>query len=75
MGIIGSESGRKEVVMIGEAMERAFLLMQASTKVYGKIYVDFQSKLEASLFIEFKYLEHVEFANKFTNQPIFEPVD
>jgi class 3 adenylate cyclase len=41
MGIIGNESGRKEIVMIGEAMERAFLLMQASTKIYGKIYVDF----------------------------------
>jgi hypothetical protein len=71
MGIIGNDGGRKEVIIIGEAVERAFLLMQASTKVYGKIFVDYNTKLESSQFIEFQYLEHIEFANKYINLPIF----
>ena len=75
MGIIGNEGGRKEIVILGEAIERAFLLMQTATRVYGKIFVDHETKVEASLFIDFRYQEHVEFANKFTNHPIFEPLD
>jgi class 3 adenylate cyclase len=75
MGIIGNEGGRKEIVILGEAVERAYLYMQAAMKVYGKIYVDFETKKEASLFIDFNYIEHVEFANKYTNQPLFEPLD
>jgi hypothetical protein len=75
MGIIGNDGSRKEIVILGEVMERSFLFMQTASKVYGKIYVDYETKVEASLYIDFRYQEHVEFANKFTNQPIFEPLD
>ena len=40
-------------------MEKAFLLMQTATKVYGRIYVDYETKAEASHHIEFKYIEHI----------------
>ena len=49
--------------------------MQTASKHYGKIYVDYETKLEASLFLDFKYIEHVEFAHKLTNYAIFEPTD
>ena len=75
MGIVGNEGGRKEIVILGETVERAFLYMQAAMKVYGKIYVDFETKKDASLFIDFTYIEHMEFADKPTNAPIFEPVN
>eukprot|EP00347_Sterkiella_histriomuscorum_P004823 403358953 len=75
MGIVGNEGSRKEIVTLGETIERAFLFMQTASKHYGKIYVDYDTKMEASLFIDFRYIEHVEFAHKLTNQAIFEPVD
>jgi len=75
MGIVGNEGSRKEIVILGETIERAFLYMQTASKHYGKIYVDHDTKLEASLFLDFKYIEHVEFAHKLTNYPLFEPVD
>jgi len=62
MGIVGSDDmqhSRKEIVMLGETMEKAFLLMQTATKVYGRIYVDYETKAEASHHIEFKYIEHI----------------
>lgn len=74
MGIIGNEGGRKEVVILGETVERAFLFMQAAMKIYGKIYVDYETKAEAAQFIDFHFIEHVEFPNKFANQPLFEPL-
>lgn len=67
MGIIGNEGSRKEIVTLGETIERAFLFMQAASKHYGRIYVDYDTKMEASLFVDFKYIEHVEFAHKLTN--------
>lgn len=75
MGIVGNEGSRKEVVIVGETVERAFLYMQTASKHYGKIYVDHETRMEASLFLDFKYLEHVEFAHKLTNYPVFEPID
>ena len=75
MGIIGNEGGRKEIVILGDTVERAFLYMQAAMKVFGKIYVDYQTKMEASLTMDFQYIEHVEFANKYMNQPLFEPIE
>jgi adenylate cyclase 10 len=33
MGIIGNDGGRKEIVILSEVMERAFLFMQTSMKV------------------------------------------
>lgn len=44
MGIIGNDGGRKEVIILGQAIERAFLFMQASSKVYGKIFVDYETR-------------------------------
>jgi len=75
MGIIGNEGGRKEIVILGEAIERAFLYMQAAMRVYGKVFVDLDTKRDSTSFIDYQYCEHVEFVNKFTNFPIFEPVN
>ena len=75
MGIIGNDGGRKEIVILGESVERAFLFMQAAMKQYGKIYVDYNTKSDAGAFLDFKYFEHAEFANKYVNLPIFEPVN
>ncbi|CDW76061.1 ph domain containing protein [Stylonychia lemnae] len=75
MGIVGNEGSRKEIVILGEPIERAFLYMQTASKHYGKIYVDYDTKLEASLFVDFRYVEHIEFAHKLTNCSIFEPQD
>ncbi len=75
MGIIGNEGSRKEVIILGQAIERAFLFMQASSKVNGKILVDLCTRQEASSYIDFKYSEHIEFANKFINLPVFQPRD
>lgn len=55
MGIIGNDGTRKEIVILGEVMERAFLLMQTASKFYGKVFVDYETKVEASVFIDFKY--------------------
>lgn len=49
MGIVGgistsSELNRKEIVMLGETVERAFLMMQTATKVYGQIFMDYETK-------------------------------
>ncbi len=73
MGIIGSDGSRKEVTLIGESIEKAFLFMQTAMKVYGKIYIDYQTKRDAQPFIDFQYVEHIEFANKYINHPVFEP--
>ena len=71
IGIVGNEGSRKEIVMLGETIEKGFLYMQTATKVYGKIFVDYETKTDASLFMDFNYIEHIEFAHKLTNQPIF----
>ena len=42
-------------------------------KVYGKIYIDYQTKRDAQPFIDFQYVEHIEFANKYINYSVFEP--
>lgn len=74
MGIAGSGT-RKEIVMLGETVERAFLFMQTATKVYGRIFVDLDTKSEATHMIDFEYLEHIQFADKLLNYPVFAPVD
>jgi len=43
----------KEVVSIGSAFERAFLLMQTAVQHYGKLYVDQATKMSANHFIAF----------------------
>lgn len=48
MGILGNEGARKEIVILGDTVERAFLYMQTAMKVYGKIFVDYNTKMEAS---------------------------
>ena len=56
MGIVGSgtpDHNRKEIVMLGETVERAFLFMQTATKVYGRIFADYETKAEASHHIDF----------------------
>lgn len=75
MGIIGNDGSRKEIVTLGETVERAFLFMQTASKHFGKIYVDYDTKMESSLYLDFRYIEHVEFAHKLTNQALFEPID
>lgn len=52
MGIIGKDS-RKEIVMLGETIERAFLFMQTATKVYGRIFCDLETRSEANHMIDF----------------------
>ena len=71
MGIIGNDGGRKEVIILGEPIERAFLFMQASSKVNGKIFVDLNTRQEAASFIDFTYTEHIEYGSKFINLPVF----
>ena len=51
-GIVG-RFNRKEVVYIGSAFERSYLLMQTAVKHYGKIYVDHNTKLTANHFLDF----------------------
>ena len=56
MGIIGGSSpgsSRKEIVMLGETIERAFRFMQTATKVYGRIFCDYETKSDASHMIDF----------------------
>jgi hypothetical protein len=43
--------------------------------MYSKIYCDYETKMEATVNIDFTYIEHIEFANKLINFPIFEPID
>jgi hypothetical protein len=74
MGIAGSLQ-KKEIVILGETVERTFLFMQTATKVFGRIFVDYSTKAEASHQIDFTYLEHIQFADKFINYPVFAPVD
>ena len=64
---------RKEVVSIGEAFERAFLLMQTAVQHYGKVYLDFNTKQMSCHYIDFEFVEHLEFSHKITNEAIFEP--
>lgn len=61
MGIVGSstEGNRKEIVMLGEIVERAFLFMQTATKVYGRIFCDQETRADANHMIDFEYLEHI----------------
>ena len=57
VGIVGcsapSEHNRKEIVMLGETVERTFMFMQTATKVYGRIFVDYDTKADASHHIDF----------------------
>lgn len=71
-GVVGNYS-RKEVVSIGEAFERAFLLMQTATQHYGKVYLDFNTKQMSCHVIDFEYAEHLEFSHKIFNEAIFQP--
>lgn len=41
------------MISVGEVIERAILFMQAAIKYYGKICVDFDTKMEASQYIDF----------------------
>jgi hypothetical protein len=76
MGIAGSGlQNKKEIVILGETIERTFLFMQTATKVFGRIFVDYSTKFEASHHIDFQYLEHIQFADKLINFPVFSPVD
>lgn len=76
VGIVGNDgSSSKEIVALGETVEKTYLMMQTASKHYGKIYVDFETKMEASLFIDFQFIEHIEFAHKLVNYPIFSPID
>ena len=75
MGIVGNEGSRKDIVILGDPLERAFLYMQAATKQYAKIFVDYESKMEASLFIDFIYVEHIDFSHKLNNYAIYQPID
>jgi hypothetical protein len=75
MGIAGSVGSKKEIVILGETVERTFLFMQTATKVFGRIFVDYATKVEASHHMDFQYLEHIQFADKFINYPIFSPID
>ena len=63
------------IFILEKAIERAFLLMQTFTRVYGKFLWTMRQKLKHPLFIEIRYQEHVEFANNFINHPIFEPLN
>ena len=72
-GILGKEVGKREIVIIGEAVDRAILYMERAREVYGKIYVDYHTKLEAQMYLDFQYAEHKEFPNKIINMSIFEP--
>ena len=74
-GIVGAEGFRKEVVVLGESIERALLIMQTANKKYGKIYVDFNTKMDANIHIDFEFREHIEFAHKLINCPLFEPIN
>ena len=73
MGIVGNE--RREIIILGETVERAFLFMQTATKLYGKVYVDYETKTDASIYMDFMHIENIEFAHKLTNHPTFEPID
>ena len=54
VGIVGNDGGSsKEVVILGETVEKTYLMMQTANKHYGKIYVDYETKMDASLFIDF----------------------
>lgn len=75
MGIIGNEGGRKDIVILGEAVERAFLYMQAAMRIFGRVFVDLNTRRDSSPFIDYAYCEHVEFVNKTINYPLFEPLN
>lgn len=74
-GVVGTEGLRKEIVVLGDSIERALLIMQTANRKYGKIFVDFDTKMDASIHIDFQYFEHIEFAQKLINCPIFEPLN
>lgn len=61
--------------MLGETVERAFRLMQTATKVYGKIFCDYDTKADANHMLDFIYLEHIQFPDKYLNCPVFQPLD
>ena len=48
VGISGTTQNRKELVILGDTVERTFLFMQTATKVFGRIFVDQATKAEAS---------------------------
>ena len=70
-GIIGRFE-RKEVVSIGSAFERSFLLMQTAVKHYGKVYVDQATRITANHFITFDFVEMLEFSHKILNETVYE---
>ena len=61
-GVVGRFE-RKEVVSIGPTVERAFLLMETAHKAYGKIYCDFMTKRMASSYIDFEFVELLEYTH------------
>lgn len=69
-GVVGRFE-RKELVLIGPAFERAFLLMQTAVQHYGKIYVDQTTKMHACNFIAFEFVEMLEFSHKILNEAVY----
>ena len=53
VGISGTTQNRKELVILGDTVERTFLFMQTATKVFGRIFVDQATKTEASHHLDF----------------------
>jgi len=51
---------RREIVLIGEVMDRALRILQVAMNKYGKVYCDFETKMKASHYIDFTYIEHKE---------------
>ena len=74
MGELFRAFNRKEVVYIGSAFERSYLLMQTAVKHYGKIYVDHNTKLTANHFLDFQFIEMLEFSHKMLNESIFQVI-
>ena len=69
-GVVGNYT-RKEVVSIGEAFERALLLMHTAARHYGKFYLDFTTKQMSCQYIDSSFVEHLEFSHKIINEAIF----
>jgi hypothetical protein len=59
-GVIGNFA-RREIVGIGEVAERAVLLLRTATQAYGKIFVDADTKRNASHNIDFKFVDYYEY--------------
>ena len=77
-GVVGTSGSRREYSVLGDIVNLSARIMSYPKyvlKEFGRIFVDYNTKVDASNSMSFKYIDHLQFKGKNYMLPIFEPFD